>query len=388
MKVRAYRNLFGETVTGDIGTASTQPYYQLYGEVHVETVPGSGTYYKTLPMALDPYVDVSARFILNAGFAGYFKAPHFNPESITAITKTTHNILKGKFYKGVVYGDPPVVQGTPTLVDDYLVLKGGFAKKYGFDTTWDHITTNQKFLSWHPDIKTVGMFQPEILHFLVQTAAVTTVNLKVKITYTDDTTETVTPRTLGSITQWDLLRIPAGIPNLGLASVNFAKTISFYELWLENQSSQKITESRFYELDQRLQPYERIWMYENSIGMPEIFRTLGKSVYKTGITPKYSQKAHIEGYDVKESNFLTHNTYLRAVQEVSTGFLRDRKTAEYMLDFLSQKATLYEIKNGSYWPMQLIAPSMHEEAVDEEYKYYVRFQVSGGFEDTVFTPNL
>lgn len=388
MKVRCYRNLFGETVTGDIGTAAANPYYQLYGEVHVETVPGSGQYFKTLPLAIDPLAGVTARFVLNSGFAGYFQAPHFNPASVTAITKVTHNILRGKFYRGVIYGDPPVIQGTPVLVDDYLVIKGGFAKRISFDTGWAWITDHMKFLSLAPVEKTVSLFQPEILHFLIQANTVSSVSLKVKLTYTDGTEETITPRSLSGIAQWDLLRIPAGIPNLGLASVNFTKTINFYELWIENQSGTKISESRFYELDILNQPWERLWMYENSLGMPEVFRTVGKTAYKTALASINSQRAHVEGYDIKQSEYLTHETYLRADQDVSTGWLRDRQTAEYMLDFLSQKATLYELRGGSYWPMQLISPSMHEEAIDENFNYSVRFRVSGGFEDTVFTPNL
>ncbi len=388
MNLRCYRNLFGETLTGNAGTAETNPYYQLYGEVRVETVPGSGVFSKTLGLAIDPTAGVTGRFVLNSGFAGYFLAPHFNPASVTAITKVTHNILKGKFYSGVIYGDPPVIQGTPAFVNDYLVLKGGFANRVGFDAGWDFITQNKKFLSWAPLEKVVGIFQPELLHFLIQTNTVTTVNLKVKITYTDGTEETITPRTLTGIAQWDLLRIPAGVPNLSLASVNFAKTINFYELWIENQSGVKLSESRYYELDLLNQPWERLWLYENSLGMPEVFRTVGKSAYKTTISPIASQIAHVDGYDVKQSEFLTHETYLRADQDVSTGMLRDRQTAEYMLDFLSQKATLYELRDGSYWPMQLMAPSIHEEAMDENFNYYVRFRVSGGFEDSAFTPNL
>lgn len=387
MKLRLFRNLFGETLEGDSGSA-TQPYYQLYGEVRVETVPGSGTYIKTMGYAMDPAEDLSARFVLNSGFKGFFQAPSFSPFAVTGITKTTHNVLKGKLFTAQIYGDPPVIQGTPTEFDSYLVLKGGIAQWAGFAAGWDKVTTDKKFLTWHPLVKQVGLFQPEILHFLIQVDTVSTVNLKVKLTYTDESETTVTPRTLGSIAQWDLLRIPAGIPNLGLASVNFTKTIAAYELWLEDGLGAKISESRYYELDAYHQPWERLWMYENSFGMPEVFRTVGKSKHGTGITQMHSKLSVAETYDIAQSQFLTRETYLRKDQEISTGHLRDRETAAYMLDFLSQKAPLYELTAGSYYPVQLIAQSLHEEAVDEDYNYFLRFKIAGGYEETVFTPNL
>ena len=383
MKIQLFRNLFGETVTGVV---TTQPYYQLYGEVRVETVPGSGTYVKTLGYVMDPAVDLQARFVLNSGFKGFFLAPHFNPYSVTAITKTTHNVLRGKFFKSQIYGDPPVIQGTPTEVESYLVLKGGIAQRVGLAAGWERVTTDKKFLTWHPVVKAVGIFQPELLHFLIQTDTVTTVNLKVKLTYTDGTDTTVTPRTLAGITQYDLLRIPAGIPNLELASVDFARTISYYELWLEDQAGTVISERRYFELDQYEQRWERLWLYENSFGMPEVFRTVGKTKYGTGITPMRSKLSVAETYDVKQPQYLTRETYLRTDQEISTGMLRDRETAAYMLDFLSQKAPLFELKDGDYHPVQLLPPSVHEEAVDEEYSYFVRFKVAGAFEETVFTP--
>lgn len=387
MKIRFAKNLFGETVTGDIAEA-TQPFYQLYGEVRVETVPGSGIFLTTRQLALDPAADLTARFILNSGFRGYFQNPHFNPWSVKTLQKVTYNILKGKFYEGVVYGDPPAVQGTPTLVDDYLVINGGAAERVGDEAVLDHLLTQKKFLSWHPEVKLISIHQPDLLHFLVMESGITTLNLRAVITYTDGSTQTLTLNTLTGVSQYDLIRIPAGVPNLGLASVDFTKVINFYELFLTNQSGTKVSESRFYEVDQYEQPWERFWMYDNALGMPEVFRTVGKSKHATALAPLSSMTSILEGQDVKSSQFITREVSLREEQEVSTGYLRDLDTARYLVDFLSQRGSFFELKNGDYFPMRLSTPSIVETDTDGEYSYFVRFRVSGAFVSTSFTPNL
>src|SRR5690606_16877168 len=197
---------------------------------------------------------------------------------------------------------------------------------------------------------------------------------------------TIQPLTLGSLTQWDLLRIPVGMEALELASLNFAKAVSFYDVWLVDQASTVISETRTYELDHDDQPYERLWLYENSLGMPEVFRTVGKSQYKNRVSHLSGRRSLARDHDIKDPQLFTTHAFSRAEQDISTGMLRDRKTAAYMLDFLCQKSTLYELKNGDYFPMQLIPGNTHLVSVDDDFNYFLRFQVAGAFEDEVYTP--
>src|SRR5690606_8976864 len=161
-KLRFLGNLFGENV---VGAGSVEPFYQLYGEVRVEQTPGSGIYTKTASYLLDPLPDLSNFFVLNSAFRGYFKAPHFNPYAVTGIEKVYHNILKGKFLRSESFGDPPVVQMPLTEVEDYVVLRAGISNSVGFDAGIARIIDGKKFLTWHPEVKTDGMYQAELLDF-------------------------------------------------------------------------------------------------------------------------------------------------------------------------------------------------------------------------------
>jgi hypothetical protein len=380
MELKLFRNLFGEIVEGNAGTAVSNPFYALYGEMRVEKIPGSGTYTKTIGWTLDPGEAMGNFFVLNSGFRGYFLSPHFNPYGVTEITKVSHNILKGKFFRGQFYGDPPEVQGALTEAGNYVVLKGGVRYQGNPQDKINEIAAG-RFLTYHPEIKTVGLTQPEILHFLVAASGITTVNLRAKVTYTDGSETTITAKTLTGVTQWDLLRMPAGIIPLGLSSIDFAKTINYYELFLTNQSGTVISDRRFYELDQYDQPWERFWMYENGLGMPEVFRTIGKVKTTQNIAIGSAKKAVTYDTDFKEAGIITNRAIYRGEEEVSTGHLRDRETAAYMLDLLTQKAPLYELRDNDYFPKHLTGPEAYEEAMDEEYNYFLRFRVSDAYEN-------
>jgi hypothetical protein len=378
--LRFLRNIFGHTITGNAGNAIL-PNYQLYGEVRVEMIPNSGTFFKTQGYLMDPGAGIASFFAIGSAFRGYFIAPKFNPWPINTISKVTYNKLNGKLYGGEFYGEIPEVEGSLTLIENYVVLKAGTQEGIGFSAALADLTTNKRFLTHHPEVKVVSPTQPELLHFLNIYADVTAITLKATICYTDLSEMTINAKTISGLDQWDLLRIPAGLTSLNLAAVFPSKTISHYELWLEDQDNEEISERKIYELDQYTYETERFWMFENSFGMPEIFRTVGRASYKNAIGTSVSKRMVTYDQDTKVPSFQINRTANRSTADVSTGYLRDKETAIYMLDFLTQKGTLYELRSADYFPYQLQAPSMHEVATDDDFSYYVRFQVLGAFEN-------
>jgi hypothetical protein len=383
-KIRFSRNLFGEEVQG-VELNSTEPFYQLYGEVQVELVPGSGTFTKTIDFLLDPLADLSATFVINTGFRGHFIAPNFNPTTITTIQKVTYNKLKGKFFGGEYYGTTPEPVGVTELTD-LVVLKAGIADSVGFDAGFDKLFTfPNKFLTFAPQIKVVSPTTPELLHFMFVDSGHTTVNLNVKLCYTDGTEYTYSPRSISDIDIYDIIRIPVGVTALGLANAFPVKVISHYQVWLSSGAT-IISESKLFELDYDLKPFERTWMYENSLGMPEIFRTIGKTNYTNSVSTTEARRAVVYTAGSGQSRFFTNQATSRRREEISTGFLRDLETARYMLDFTLQKGTLYEIKDGTFIPVQLSSPATFADSTDGEYNYFLRFSILGGYENESYTP--
>lgn len=381
-KLRFIRNLFSEPVQGTV-LNSTEPFFQLYGEVRVEKVPGTGVYTKTTDYLLDPLEGITADFVLNSGFRGFFVAPYFNPFAITAMQKVTYNVLKGKFFGAEYFGTPPVA-GIPAEVEDFVVLNGGISNAVGVDAGLSKLMpTYQKFLSFAPTTKLIGPSQPELLHYLVYQEGISNLTLNIRITYTDGSENILSPLSL-SVVQWDLVRIPVGMEVLDLFSIDFAKSISEYQVWLESDAT-RVSEIRSYELDYDEQPYARMWIYENSLGMPEVFRTTGKTSYKTEVKTTTSKRALVYDTTQTDARFFSNQVMSRIRQEISTGYLRDLNTARYMVDFLVQKGSLFEITPAALIPMQLTTSGLYEETIDGEYNYYLRFTAQGAFEDESYT---
>lgn len=374
--LKFFRNKFGEDLTYSGGTFGDP--YTLYGEVRVEQTPGSGTFTKTADYIMDSIAGVSNFFVINSGFRGWFNFDHFNPAHVVEIEKVTDNILRGKFFGG---ND----ESSATEKNTYIVLKGGVSDEFNSEEAIQMILDG-KFLTWAPIIKQVSADQPELLHYIVTNDTITGVNLNCKVVYADDTEVTNVVKSIADLSEFDLLRIPAGPEALELTSLDFSKTILNYELWLTDQADNEISEHRFYELDLYEQPWQRMWMYQNSLGMPEVFRTTGKSTRAAGLQFSTNQIYLPANHDVKVPAYQTSEAKYRGSQELSTGFLRDLETAEYMLDFLIQKAPLYEIKDGDYHPAQMIPPSSYQIQMDEEYNYYLRFGIRGGFDSHAYRP--
>lgn len=379
--IKFIKNRFGATHTAD-PTNIYEPNYSLYGEVRVENTPGVFT--KTADFLLDPIANNTAFFVANSAIKGFFKFTPFNPNAVTSIQKVTDNIIKAQLFCGEHFGTIPAVQGELVLKGEYLVLNGGISDEVGFNDGLSMLENGKKFLTWAPLIRTIGLSTPELLHFLIPTG-MNTANLRVRLSYADGTEDLITAKTLAGLAENDLIRIPAGVDALGLLAYDLTKDLTHYEVFLTDQAGTVMTESRFYEIDDFVHVNERHWMYTNSLGMPEILRTIGKSVLEHDISSTTYRKALPIGYNNKESQYRTNSAISRSRQEVSTGFLKDQEAQAYILDMLLTNGQMWDVST-SYYPVQLDGSGGFSEKVDGEYQYFARFRVRGGFDARSYTP--
>jgi hypothetical protein len=138
--------------------------YEIYGELRVERVPGSGAFSPTLRAYLVPNLDDDAVFELQDGAADFFPVPDFNPAALSGITLINDNQVNAQFWAAESYGEPPVLQ-TLTLRDSFRILNGGMPKIFDSDFFDVYLPNNPMFLSWHPRGKKTTTAQPEFLPF-------------------------------------------------------------------------------------------------------------------------------------------------------------------------------------------------------------------------------
>jgi hypothetical protein len=345
--------------------------YNIYGEVRVEKTPGSGIFDITLSCKLTPDHLDEATFELQDGVSDYFPLPDFNPYSLPGIQKITDNQVRAQFWTAESYGDPEVLQSL-VLSDTFSVLNGGIPKQYNVDFFEDFLPTFKAFLNWHPGEKRVDLNQPELLHFYAYHASITSLNLLGKVYYSDNTSQTTPLLSLTGITAGSIYRMPAGFTQLELNTIDGAKTAIRYELWLEDQATNIVSEVRNYILEQISRPYTRYWMFINSLGMWEIMRAEGKNILGISLDRERSTGYLQQGYDRTKGEIRNRVLGSTDTLDVSTGFFTSREEAVWAKEILlSPKVFLltdtqripYNILTNEYQPYQ-----------DADYNWFLRFE--------------
>ncbi|WP_373399677.1 hypothetical protein V8V91_08470 [Algoriphagus halophilus] len=356
--------------------------YQLYGELRVEQVPGSGAYTQTLTAKITPDSSDNCVFQLQDGLADFFPFTDFNPYGVVGMQAITDNVVKAQFYQAEVYGDPQVIQ-TLSLVDTFNTLNGGIPKQISEDFMTEILPVTKQFLTWHPVRKRVTQAQPEILHFLVYNDLITELNLLVKLYFTDGTDSTHTIDTVTGVEEEQLYRLPAGYTLLGLSTLAASKTVKKYELWLTDQADATVSEVRTFAMDYLDTPETRFWLFTNSLGVFEIMRTEGRATEVNKVDREISTNYLPNGYDRTIGEIQSRVLGMTESLEISTGFLDSRLEAHWAKEILlAEKVFLltvderipYRITTNDYNPSQ-----------DKNFRWFLRFSATLAYNNTKYS---
>lgn len=206
-----------------------------------------------------------------------------------------------RLLEGIVGSDAPT-----QVTAGELVLCTEMSKRYSFvvkeydsdDEEIDDVTVTGKFavnarapivdgqrfqldvllknwLTLQASTKYVSDYQPEFLYFCINGGlAVSHCNLSVFVTYTDDTTETLTPLTQLDVEGWDIVRVSTGYRQLGLH--NLAKTVKKWVCTMKYNTVQ-ISQPQTYEIAPDCSPLDRFFIWRNPLGGYDALRTTGEA---------------------------------------------------------------------------------------------------------------
>jgi len=143
------------------------------------------------------------------------------------------------------------------------------------------LPTTKRLLSWWPDGKLLSVDQPEFISWLNATGANRNIGLRVIITYTDTTTDTINPilaDTNHTVKAGEVVHVPVGYTALALAAVDVAKTVCEWTVTLiDDTSPTPLTYSitRRYVLDSYPRKQSRYLLWLNSLGGLDTLRCTG-----------------------------------------------------------------------------------------------------------------
>jgi len=297
---------------------------------------------------LSPDASGKALFDLHNLFAGQLQSEFFFPESSDTLYQIRSNHVKmytleyAELYESSV---KRLTQYSRTVratlgAFDYKMMAGLNDVSFGF---LDFITTFKSFLTWQPIQKKVNKVQTEKLYFLVYDD-VSELNLKVKVYYSDSTDSgKQNAITIDSVSKYDVFEFMVGYAILNVEQYS-SKTVTKYEVWLEDDKEASFSHTRTFIVDQDHHRHERIFLFRNSFGAYDTFRSTGRKTHFNQYERMFLEKTY-QDFTLKEQ----YNALENSVFTVNSGYISP-KERNWLRELLLSKDA-YEIINGYKFPI-------------------------------------
>ena len=208
----------------------------------------------------------------------------------------------------------------------FRVLRGGVDR---LATSAENFVTSN-FLTWQPQIKPVTYYTPEFLTYYATVDG----NVCVKAYFSQEEGEVTSEiKTVYSVLAGNAYSIP--VQYAVIMALFGSRYPSFYDVWVENSSGNRLTYIQRYVADGIKSEQEQWVLFENSLGGIDTFRAYGQSDF-TG-----EHTHNIAEIDEEFSEYRIDTT--RSFQK-STGYL-DKNKRKWLLDFFPSKVKYIYLGN-------------------------------------------
>jgi hypothetical protein len=268
-------------------------------------------------------------------------------------------------------------------IDAYIVsYKAGFAEFYDniyqrihFDTTRygilgglsrerlaryndqesDYFSTEDnlmRFLTWAPASKVTGSLTPEKLFFLFQApAGYSRFRLVCNIVYSDASVYKFNATALDVFNQYSVIECLVGYDQLDLASKAPAKTVSSWQVWLENERGTQISEVRSFTLDPLVYDKERCFLFRNSFAAYDVVRFTGVQEMTSAVERVSGSSFPLDEITDRNAPGTQFSAAESPVMKISSGWV-PVQMKDYLRELLVSNE-IYEIVDGALWKIQL-----------------------------------
>ena len=241
----------------------------------------------------------------------------------------------------------------------------------------------KSFMTWAPIVKATGKSVPEKLFFYIYNGCeVEYLELVVKIFFTDGTFGFIHSGPF-SAAQNSVIECSVGYGHLDLETRFPAKTVSFWEVNIDNYQGGALSETKTFQLDPLVYEHERVFIFQNSYGRAyDVVRFTGKG------------SVNIElDYAINNYRTLEKDTFFNApskkseaseVQKMTTntGWV-SREMKDYLREMLLS-AQAFELKNNLLYPIVITTNQAKEYFMDGRYLYNLDIDYDRAYRDFFF----
>ncbi len=283
-------------------------------------------------------------------------------------------------------GSPLAVEGSALTFYpyNYYMLPGGNAFDKYQSNIW-LVNYNGQYLTCAPTSKRTLIGMQEFLSFLAVSPQPVNFKTHVTLTYQDGTTSNYRITTAsGTVPAWDILcwRVPCSYAALNIAA-NATGTVWYYEVVIEDNSNNPITEIRRFVIDRTPYNKTRKILWKNSRGGEDSFYFTGNEKFNADYNHTTSNNFVSSYYDVKAGSSSMAN--MTEQPKIATGtWLESKELANWMRD-LRLAEYLYEDDGSQFLPIEIL-PGTFNIYDDEKTGYQVEFEYRYRFLNHSYTP--
>ncbi len=328
-------------------------------------------------------VQIDMQSIYDAGFSYYDKIDLSSP----FIQQPYGKIQRAKFeiqeynFDGTAHD---------TYSAEFDLYRGGVPRQY--EKTIDPVTwvlDNFKWLTWKPNTTVISKRQPEWLTLkLPPDFGVAQFDIKFVVTDIAGNTyiKTVSGAT-GGVSGLDIYFIPVGWNDNDLDLLLGVNVPSFYTVTAyEHGTANVIAETRKYILDYINRPFERFFMFTNSLGGVDTLRTIGEAVPKStfeDVEADVNRSLDLDNEDAPNQSLETTEKHTKVI---NTGF-KNKDEINWLRDF-RLAIDVYEVETENMFILQPIRFVKKEliPSKDDQDLHAIQFEYKSAYDNSVFAP--
>ena len=273
-------------------------------------------------------------------------------------------------------GGSPVQLGALTqLPTKYVALGGsGYARQSRVGTVF-YESNKYKALRLGPTTRVVITDAPQWLTFLNVSTPRINVVVKMKVFFTDNTNETVSRMTIDSWASWTKLMIMSGPVQCEVYSIDAAKKVSSYQIWLQVGET-IISEIYTYILNSNTYHYRKYFTYLNSLGGFDTLSVWGAQEGTTEFLVKSANRFLPSPYSLGDTEEFQYHVSQK--QRFKCAFEYDSRSQFALVRDFVRSPYRYRFFDGQCYPISIISSQLKEPSEDDnllfgEFEYAYSF---------------